>query len=182
MPDTFDNLVLIGFPTAGKSTQARLFAKRWGWRLMDTDELIAGTTGRKPGDIIAQDGEEAFRRIETETLQRFVDSGPRHHVVSTGGGLVSREENWPLIRRLGPVIALLVKPETAVYRQANASHRVRRPLLEGDDPARKARELMERRMPYYGRAEFQLHTDGMTKDAVQNELVSLLATRYRLPN
>jgi len=175
------NLVFVGFMTSGKSTQARLFAKAWGWKLVDTDELIAEQTGRTPAEIIAADGEESFRRIETETLRKLAEAAPEHHVISTGGGMAAREENWPLLRALGPIVALWVSPETAVYRHNNASRKVKRPLLETDDPVASARTLLERRMPFYQRAEIQLKTDGKVKDAVQNELMEKLARLYELP-
>ncbi len=176
-----ENLVFIGFMTSGKSTQARLFAKAWGWTLVDTDDLIAEKTGRTPGEIIAADGEESFRRIETETLRALVSTSPKHHVVSTGGGMAAREENWPLLKALGPIVALWVSPETAVYRHNNASRKVKRPLLETEDPVNRAKELLEKRMPFYERAEIQLKTDGKVKDAVQNELTEKLARLYELP-
>ncbi len=176
-----DNLVFAGFMTSGKSTQARLFAKLWDWELVDTDELIEAKTGRTPGEIITKDGEEAFRRIETEWLKSFVATNPRHCVVSTGGGMAAREENWPLLQQIGPVVALWVSAETAVYRHNNASRKVRRPLLETGDPVNAAQKLLDRRMPFYQRADIQLSTDGKAKDAVQNELLEKLARLYTVP-
>lgn len=175
------NLVFIGFMTSGKSTQARLFAKAWDWTLIDTDELISRKTGRTPAEIITADGEESFRRIETETLRELVAAKPRHHVISTGGGLAAQEENWPLLRELGPIVALWVRPETAVYRHRNASKKVSRPLLEGDDPFGAATRLFEKREPFYQRADIQLQTDDKTKDLVQNELLEKLAFKFELP-
>ncbi len=94
------NIILIGMPGSGKSTIAALLAKMTGRKLVDTDEEIRTRFG-SPADIINSHGEDEFRKIETEVLREFGrESGL---IISTGGGVVTREENLPLLSQNGRI-------------------------------------------------------------------------------
>ena len=85
------NLVLIGMPGCGKTTVGQLLSKRLNMPLVDSDEEVTRLTGRTPEEIIARDGERAFRDWETRALR---DIGSEHgQIIATGGGAILREEN-----------------------------------------------------------------------------------------
>lgn len=91
------NLVLIGMPGCGKTTVGRLLAKQLNRELVDVDAMIVEAEGRSIPDIFARDGEEYFRKAETEAVKQ---AGKRTGVIiACGGGLPTREENhFPLIQ------------------------------------------------------------------------------------
>ena len=59
-----ENLILSGMPGSGKTTVGRLLARKTGRTFLDLDEEIARRLGKTPADLIAGDGEAAFRDIE----------------------------------------------------------------------------------------------------------------------
>lgn len=92
-----ENIILIGMPGCGKSTIASLLAEKLGRKAADADGAIAALAGKSIPDIFAQDGEEAFRHLETQVLgEQGKASGT---VIATGGGCVTREENLPLLHQ-----------------------------------------------------------------------------------
>src|SRR5688572_15249289 len=98
------NIILTGFMGTGKSTVGRRLARRLGWTFVDTDELIEQREGRSIPDIFAQDGEPAFRDLETELARDLANS--KNQVIATGGGMVLREENLRALEQAGAVVLL----------------------------------------------------------------------------
>lgn len=94
------NIVLIGMPGSGKSTIATLLSEKTGRPLVDTDEEIRARFGN-PADIINIRGEEEFRKIETEVLREV--GRERGLIISTGGGVVVKKENLPLLSQNGRI-------------------------------------------------------------------------------
>ena len=78
-------IILTGFSGTGKTKVARLVAARLGWQAVDTDDLIVQHAGKRIPDIFAQDGEDAFRRIERDALTEVCHQ-PRT-IIGVGGGL-----------------------------------------------------------------------------------------------
>lgn len=104
MKENTRNLVLIGMPGCGKSTVGREVAQRLGRPLVDLDEEIEREAGISIPEIFSQQGEEAFRALEHQALMRATRrSGV---VIATGGGVVTRQENWKPMRRNSVVIFL----------------------------------------------------------------------------
>ncbi len=99
-----ENRVLIGMPGCGKSTVGAALAARLGRPFVDSDLELEKGLGMPCGDYITAHGEEAFRARETEVLARLgMESGL---VIATGGGCVTRPENYPLLRQNGTIIFL----------------------------------------------------------------------------
>ena len=99
-----ENIVLIGMPGSGKTTVGRLLAEEMGRPFWDTDVLIEEKTGKTPAEIIRNQGEKAFRDIETEVIQEL--SPQNGGVIATGGGAVLRLKNVELLRRNGKIFFL----------------------------------------------------------------------------
>ncbi len=85
------NIVLIGMPGCGKSFVGSIIAEKLGRQFIDIDAEIEKSEKRSIPDIFAKDGEEYFRSIETRVTARFCKQSGL--VISTGGGVVTREEN-----------------------------------------------------------------------------------------
>lgn len=99
-----ENIVLIGMPGSGKSTVGQLLAQRLERAFIDADTAIIQHAGMPIPEIFAQQGEEGFRQIETKVL---ADLGKRSGlIIATGGGCVTRPENYPLLRQNGTIIWL----------------------------------------------------------------------------
>ena len=99
-----ENIVLIGMPGCGKSTVGKLLASKLGRKFVDADIAIEAHVGTTIPEIFAQQGEEGFRRIETEVLAHLGKQS--NLVIATGGGCVTRPENYPLLHQNGKIIWL----------------------------------------------------------------------------
>lgn len=97
-----ENIILIGMPGCGKSTVGRKLASRLGRKFVDADAAIEAHAGMTIPAIFAQQGEEGFRKIETTVLAQLgKESGL---VLATGGGCVTRPENYPPLHQNGRII------------------------------------------------------------------------------
>lgn len=97
------NIVLIGMPGSGKSTVGKLLAKKIDREFLDTDEIIAEKFDL-PANIIKEKGEAEFRKIETDVLKDACKMSGK--VIATGGGAVTREENYNIIKQNSIVVFL----------------------------------------------------------------------------
>ena len=141
-----ENIILIGFMGCGKSSVGKRLAGSLGMDFIDTDVLIEEKQKRTISDIFAQDGERAFRDMETQCLHDLLGEKRNAYVLSVGGGLPIREENRQLLSKLGKVVFLRVTPDVVYKRLQNDTTR---PLLQVEDPMERIRTLMEKRAPVY---------------------------------
>ena len=173
----YQRIVLIGLSGSGKSTVARRLAERLGWRAVDSDALLEQRAGKPIPRIFAEDGETAFRALESAALADSCRE-PRT-VVATGGGVVTVETNWPVMRRDALVVHLDASPEMLLYRlEEHARHAgqsvAARPLLNGANPADALRAMMMRRAAAYARADVALDTEGRAPEAVADLIAALV--------
>ncbi|MEY3750561.1 MAG: hypothetical protein RLZZ186_980, partial [Cyanobacteriota bacterium] len=86
------NLYLVGMMGSGKSTAGRHLAEQLGYRFLDADTSIEQVAGCSIPDIFAREGEAGFRQLESAVLNQIASW--HSLVVATGGGVVTRPENW----------------------------------------------------------------------------------------
>jgi len=96
-----DNIILIGMPGCGKSTVGVLLAKILGYRFIDTDLLIQEKTNRRLFEILRDEGNEAFSRLENEVLSSL---SAEKTVIATGGSAVLCSEGMENLKKLGRVV------------------------------------------------------------------------------
>ena len=130
------NIVLVGMPGCGKTTVGQELAALSGRPLVDLDGEIVRRAGRSIPDIFREEGEEAFRGLESQVLaQVCAQSG---QIVATGGGSVLREDNRSALRRTGRVyflrreLDLLPRDGRPLSQAGNLAemYRARRPLYQ----------------------------------------------------
>lgn len=163
------HIILIGFMGTGKSTVSGLLKKLSGREEIDTDRYIEEMQGKKIKDIFAEEGEEAFRQMETDMINELekMEDG----IVSCGGGMALRSINVKKLKQVGRIILLTAKPET-VYERVKES--TARPILNGNMNVEFIRELMEKRRPFYERAaDFIIETDRLKPEKIAKAILKL---------
>lgn len=140
-----NNIILIGFMGCGKSSVGIRLSYALKRTVIDTDKLIEKKQNMTISEIFAEYGEAAFRQMETECLRELIKAED-NRIISTGGGLPVREENHALLKELGRVYYLKVTPE-AVYERLKGDNT--RPLLRGENPKEKIKELLSQREAFY---------------------------------
>jgi shikimate kinase len=127
-----DNLVLIGFMGAGKSTVGRILARETGRYFLDADALIETAQGRAVATIFDKEGEAYFRELEKESA-RWLAECVRGCVLSTGGGMPTVVKR---LREIGTVVYLRLSFDTILAR-LTPEERARRPLFHDETQARR---------------------------------------------
>ncbi|SHO45058.1 shikimate kinase [Anaerocolumna xylanovorans] len=167
-----DNLILIGFMGCGKTTVGQQLAKRLSYSFLDTDKYIEQKLGQTVGRIFEEEGEEFFRRLETETIKELTGK-LNHTVISVGGGLPVRPGNAEALKKLGTVIYLEVSREVLAARLKNDTTR---PLLSGKDGSLKMELLYDKRLPFYeAAADIKIVTGSKHPQDVVNNILEKIS-------
>ena len=157
------SIVLIGMPGCGKTTVGRALAGKLGRTFVDLDEEIVRRAGTSIPEIFAREGEAGFRERESALVREF---GERTGlVVSTGGGVVTRRENYIPLKQNGLLLHLRRDPA--------ALPTDGRPLSQATAPE----ELWRRRAPLYAAfADGEIDNNGTlagTLEQIEKEMTKL---------
>jgi shikimate kinase len=151
---------------SGKSTVGPHLAAGLGRAFIDLDQLIVETDGRTIPEIFEQEGEAAFRKVETECLRQAA-TGPAA-VIALGGGGYLEAANRRLMRDTGITVWLQASLETVRIRALGDGNR---PLARD---GQKFEDLYLRRLAVYGQADLHISTEGRTPESIGEELASRL--------
>lgn len=154
---------------AGKSSVGRSLAVLSEREFMDTDLMLQNRLGRSVSQLFAIYGERAFRDHESSILRHLQ---PQPAVLSTGGGIVVRPENWGELRRLGITIYLDATPETLIARLEKSKKK--RPLLLGEGWEDRLRELYAIRRPLYSQADLRITIEDEDVDGAANRVFEMI--------
>lgn len=167
-------LGLVGYRGTGKSTVGRILAERLGWSFHDTDATLESRHGRPVAAIFRDQGEPAFRDLESAILAELTDGPPR--VVATGGGIVVRPANRPALRRLGLVVWLTADPSRIADRIGAEAHL--RPALTAAGTLAEIADVLALRSPWYREvADLEIATDGLDPEQVAGAILERLGER-----
>ena len=148
-----ENIVLIGMPGCGKTTIGRLLAEATGKQFVDADAEIVRAAGMSIPDIFSRESEIGFRRRETEVLKRIGQLSGL--VIATGGGCVTKDENYPLLHQNGTIYWL--------QRDISDLPTDGRPLSQSV----KLSQMWDARKPMYNRfADIVVDNNSTPEDAV----------------
>lgn len=151
------NVILIGMPGCGKSTLASRLSAVTGRPYRDSDSLVEERTGRRVRDILVQDGEESFRMLETAALRELGKLSGQ--IISTGGGCITRTENYPLLHQNGIILW--------IRRDLSRLPRTGRPLSQGGD----LMDMYRHREPLYRFfADEEIDNNASPEDALRQIL------------
>ncbi len=156
---------LTGFMASGKTTVGRRLADRLDVPFVDLDSRIESRAGRPVSEIFETEGEEGFRRQESQALEEVL--GEKEGVVATGGGLPGNPSNVRRMRSHGPVVWLDVPFETLVRRLEGDP--TGRPLFENREQARR---LYQGRLPSYRDADLRVEVS--PDEGVENVVSRIL--------
>ena len=151
------NIILIGMMGAGKSVTGRLLAKKMEWQFKDVDQLIEEEQKTTIAHIFETQGENAFRQMETQMIQRLSSSDKL--VIALGGGAPCFDANWNVFLKSGFVVWMKSSPQTLYNHLKNSSHV--RPLLKNNLSVESISKILEARIAFYSRAHYTLETDAL---------------------
>jgi len=113
-------IVIVGFMGCGKTTVAEVLALQLGCQAIDLDSLITERESRSPAEIIQQDGEPAFREIETDALRKVLEN-KKHRVIALGGGAWTIEANRAMVAKHDCLSVWLDAPFELCWERISAS-------------------------------------------------------------
>jgi|SRR5690625_955003 len=155
-------IYLIGFMGSGKSTVGIALADKLEKTYVDTDQFIVDTHQQQIADIFQEFGENTFRNYETNALKEV----STYEVVSTGGGIVEKNENLQTMQKNGLIIYLHASFKEIENRLENDQTR---PLWKSDDEEKL--KLYLRRLSMYEKyADHIIHTDKKTVNEIVQEI------------
>jgi len=161
-------IVLIGYMGSGKTTVARLLAKKLHWSLIEMDDLILKSSQRKSiSEIFARDGEIKFREMEIRIAKKLRKKN--QVIISTGGGVVMNKIILDYLKENAQVFFLKTSFDTVVKRLKNDSQR---PLFKNIAAAKKLAAFREPLYEQY--ADEIIITDEKTPPAIINQIISHL--------
>ena len=163
------NIVLVGMLGAGKTTVGELLATKLNRELKDIDCVIEQEQKKSIIEIFTDDGEEAFRKLESETIEKF--SNMSDLIISTGGGALEKANNLSNLQKNGIIIYLKADIEELFKRVKNETQR---PLLKEQDPLEVIKKLIKKRKKFYLMADITIITDNKSPEKITEEIIKAI--------
>lgn len=161
------NIILIGMPTAGKSTCGVILAKVLGYQFIDSDLIIQKEQNRLLKDIIKENGVDGFLKIENDVNASIQAS---NSVIATGGSVVYGKEAMEHLRSIGTVVYLKLSLDTILDRLKNVKQRGV-VLREGQT----VKDLYLERTPLYEKyADLIIESENLDVEGVVDQIMSAL--------
>jgi len=187
----YGNIVLVGLSGAGKTTCAQLLSELLNLSLLDTDQIIQSNNKMTVAEIFSKNGEEHFRLLERELIQKLLTEDPpfKNSVLSVGGGLPTYRDNIDLLKKVGFTVFLNASAATLARRLVDDMTRDHslRPLLAGSGDCKEEKDWekegllrarledqLARREKYYRQAHLVIDTDGKSKQDICFEIQTIL--------
>ena len=163
-------IVLIGLMGSGKTTVGRALAKRLNLVFRDSDEAVEKTAKTSVREIFENQGEDVFRKLESQALVDLCDA-KSSIVLAVAGGAIISQSNRDLLQKNAQCIVWLDAPtSTLISRTGRGKHR---PLLDGDPVGSLNKMRLDREPLYQQLATHRLVTQSLAIDEVVERIMSL---------
>lgn len=164
------NVVLIGMPGSGKSTVGVVLAKVMGYEFLDSDLLIQKEEKRLLREILAQDGQEAFLKIENR-VNAAIEA--ENTVIATGGSAVYCKDAMEHLKKIGTVVYL--KLDYSVLRRRLGSLKGRGVVLKD---GQTLKDLYDERVPLYEKyADVTIDEENLSVEETMQKIIDCLDKR-----
>lgn len=166
-----ENIVLIGFMGCGKTSVTKELAKLLNLDFIDMDEEIEKAESKTVSELFRDYGEAYFRDLETAYLKSL--DGQKNKIISTGGGVILRNENIEMLKKVGIVVFLQAD---VAHILKNIKDDQKRPLLQAEEDLEgKISRMLEIREPLYLRtANVIIQTSGKPIKNIVDEILAIL--------
>jgi shikimate kinase len=158
---------LIGFMGSGKTHWGKIWAKKSGLGFYDLDEIVEAKAGKPIAAIFEMEGEDYFRKMETEALQTFTEKD--NCIIACGGGAACFNKNMQWMNEKGTTIYLLATPQYILSR-VKAEEKDKRPLINKLNEAELLffiEQKLKEREPFYNQAKIILPVAELNEDSLQ---------------
>jgi shikimate kinase len=169
-----DRICLIGYRGTGKTTIGPLLAQKLGWGHLDADVVLEAHVGIPIRDYFARHGEPSFRSEESRILRELLQKSA--HVISTGGGVVVREDNRKHLKDSSFNVWLEAQPETIQRRlEADPITSAQRPNL-AQGGLEEIRQMLANRQNLYAEvADLRISTDELFPEHIVDRILEAWA-------
>ena len=162
-------IYLVGMMGSGKSLTGPYLSKALKYSFVDQDELIEKVSKMSISQIFEEEGETGFRNLETQVLKEI---GTRHSlVVATGGGVVTRAENWGILHQ-GIVVWIDLSKDRLLKRLELDN--TKRPLLKNTELNITIDSLIQERHSFYTESDLQIKVEQETPEEVASVILKKL--------
>ena len=173
---TIRGVALIGLRGAGKSTLGEMLAKVHGVTFVRVTDAIQDISGMAIGEIIEMMGQNAYRRLQRQALDRIVE-GYSHSVIEAGGGIVQARETFDTLLSRYRTVWVKTSPEEHMQRVIDQGDL--RPMAGNDLAMEELRLILSERVPYYSQADYILDTSNKTIQESYDELYAMSKDAFR---
>ena len=175
-----ERLYIVGYMACGKTTFGRALALKTGWHFLDLDEEIRRREGRSPAQIIAEEGEQRFRQIESMVLKST--SALTRTVIACGGGTPCYRDNMEFMTLHGMTLWLVASPKKMAARILEAGLDSR-PLARVADNSGLEDFVcghLRSRQPYYCKAAWRFSGENLENESEVEEAVAKFLNEFEM--
>ncbi|WKN32372.1 shikimate kinase [Porifericola rhodea] len=164
---------LVGMPGSGKSTLGKQIARLMDMPFIDLDTEIERLVRTSISELFQQHGEDYFREVERDTLDKIIHEQDSF-VMATGGGTPCFHENMSAMNKAGLSVYIDL-PSQEIINRMSKKGMVQRPLFHGLDAADMVKAFDQKfnhRIPFYKKAKIEIAGDYITAERIIH-LISL---------
>lgn len=166
-----NRIALIGLRGAGKSTLGKMAAKKLGMPFLELNDEIETASGMPVNEVFSLYGQDGYRRLERQALERIVSTHD-DLILAVAGGIVSDPDTYNYILRHYSTIWLRARPEEHMARVRGQGDE--RPMTGNPDAMADLKHILTSRETLYAKAEVELDTSGKTKDHSLGALIDII--------